>query len=100
MFIQNQHIPGATSVYVVISYEGEEDITLLFTGDYNLVNAFSSKQTTIPSFILEKPLSLMVLESTYGSRKSKDVEKGLFKREIEELVNERKTIVIPAFAKA
>lgn len=98
MFIQNQHIPGATSVYVVISYEGEEDITLLFTGDYNLVNAFSSKQTTIPSFILEKPLSLMVLESTYGSRKSKDVEKGLFKREIEELVNERKTIVIPAFA--
>ena len=27
MFIQNQHIPGATSVYVVISYEGEEDIT-------------------------------------------------------------------------
>ena len=59
MFIQNQHIPGATSVYVVISYEGEEDITLLFTGDYNLVNAFSSKQTTIPSFILEKPLSLM-----------------------------------------
>ena len=98
MFIQNQHIPGATSVYVVISYEGEEDITLLFTGDYNLVNAFSSKQTTIPSFILEKPLSLMVLESTYGSRKSKDVEKGLFKKEIEELVNERKTIVIPAFA--
>lgn len=98
MFIQNQHIPGATSVYVVISYEGEEDITILFTGDYNLVNAFSSKQTTIPSFILEKPLSMMVLESTYGSRKSKDVEKGLFKREIEELVNERKTIVIPAFA--
>lgn len=40
----------------------------------------------------------MVLESTYGSRKSKDVEKGLFKKEIEELVNERKTIVIPAFA--
>lgn len=98
MFIQNQHIPGAASVYVVISYPGEEDITILFTGDYNLVNAFSDKRTNIPSAILEKQLSMMVLESTYGARKKSDVEYGLFKREIEELVNEKKTIIIPAFA--
>ena len=98
MFIQNQHIQGASAVYVVISYPGEEDITILFTGDYNLVNDFSSKRTTIPSDILKKRLSMMVLESTYGSRKKENVEKGLFKREIEELVANEKTVIIPAFA--
>lgn len=98
MFIQNQHIQGAASVYVVLSYKGEEDITLLFSGDYNSVNAFSSRRSTFPCNILERPLSMLILESTYGARKRDDVEHGLFKREIEQLVEERKTIIIPAFA--
>lgn len=98
MFIRNQHIQGAASVYMVFSYEGEEDITMLFSGDYNLENLFSEYRTNIPYEILEKPLSMLMLESTYGSRKKADVEYGKFKREIVELIKEKKTIIIPAFA--
>lgn len=97
-FIQNQHVPGAATLYIVISYPGEEDITMLFSGDYNIKNSFSERTTEIPSEILEKPLSMLMLESTYGSRKKKEEEKGKFRKEIAEFAKAGKTIIIPAFA--
>lgn len=99
MFIQNMHVPGASSVYVVISYPGEKDITLFFSGDYNYTNAFSSKEMEIPYYISDNPISMMLLESTYGSRKKYNDVMGLFALEMEQLVKEQKTtIVIPAFS--
>lgn len=97
-FIQNQHIAGAAMIFICISYENERCIKLLFSGDVNNTHAFSTKHTTLPSWLKETELSMLMCESTYGARKKVPDEHGKFKREIEEFSKEDKTILIPAFS--
>lgn len=98
IFTQNNHIAGAACVRVEISYPGEEDIVLLFSGDYNIKNDFSDSVTTIPSETLGNPVSALIIESTYGSKKRDENEKGKFERQVVEYINQGKTIITPAFA--
>lgn len=93
--IHNAHIAGAAMVYLKATYEGFDDICILFSGDYKEEDVFLDP-TIIPEDILNTPLTMM-LESTYGATKKSD-EQGKFKAEIAEEISAGKTIIIPAFA--
>ena len=95
-FLQNQHVPGAAMIFVKISFEEEKNITLLFSGDINEFHAFSDKKTSIPSWLEESELSMLMCEST----RKKDVsENGKFKRDIIKILEQKDmTIIIPAFS--
>ena len=53
MFLSNGHLYGASMILVKISYPGERDINILFTGDYNNKNTFIdySKRSFISSLV-------------------------------------------------
>lgn len=97
-FIRNSHIAGAAYIQVVISYPGEEDIVIVFSGDYNETNEFSDYKVKLSSELLDKPISALILESTYGSRKKDDAETGKFEREVISYIAQGKDILVPAFA--
>ncbi len=78
-FLQNGHLVGAALILVQITYPGEEDINLLFTGDYNNQNMFFDVPA-IPEWVRELPLTI-VQEATYGTMNSTD-EKVCFERNI------------------
>ena len=97
-FTRNSHIAGAACIRVEISYPGEQEIVILFSGDYNETNAFSDYRTTLPYETLDEPISALVIEATYGARKKDESEIGKFERELMEYINQQKDILIPAFA--
>lgn len=65
---KNGHLPGAAFLYIKISYEGQPDIHLLFTGDYNCKNTFFNVPE-LPKEILQLPITI-IQESTYGTTDS------------------------------
>ena len=78
-----------------ISWPGEENINLLFTGDYNNKNLFFSVPE-LPEWVRSLPLTI-VQECTYGNTSSSSIEYN-FEENIERAVFEEKTIVIPVFS--
>lgn len=94
-FLVNGHLLGAALIFLTISYEGYEDINLLFTGDYNNKNMFFDVPE-IPEEIRNSRLSI-VIESTYGYMNSDEVY-GDFKQNILNAVDQRKTIIILVFS--
>ena len=95
MFFMNGHLFGAAMILVRISYEGEEDINLFFTGDYNDHNTFF-KVDPLPKWVTRLPITI-VIESTYGNMKSSDVEK-IFKKNSLSALNQGKTEIAPVFS--
>lgn len=93
--LENGHLIGAAMILVEIHYPGEEDINILFSGDYNNKNAFF-EVNDIPEEIKEKRLSL-ILESTYGSTNSSEVN-YTFETDLLRGISENKTIVVPVFS--
>ena len=73
MFLSNGHLYGASMILVKISYPGERNINILFTGDYNNKNTFF-KLEEIPSFVYSLPLTI-VQEATYGYMDSSEIVK-------------------------
>ena len=94
-FFMNGHILGAAMILVQISYEGEEDINLFFTGDYNDQNMFFDVDE-LPSWVTELPINI-VIESTYGDKTSDQVEKR-FKEDSIDAINSRKIEVATVFS--
>lgn len=96
-FLENGHLLGAAMILLQI--EDEENINLLFTGDYNNKNLFFDINP-IPQWIKDLPITI-ISESTYGDRTTKEslseMEKT-FSQNIIEAVSEKKDILIPAFA--
>ena len=70
-FFINGHLPGAAIILVQISYPGEEDINILFTGDYNSKNMFFDVPL-LPEWVCNLPLTI-VQESTYGNMESSEI---------------------------
>lgn len=94
-FFMNGHLPGAAIILIQIFAKGEEEINLLFTGDYAPTNAFF-KVKSLPKMV--KKLRLTVIqESTYGTTESSDIN-YCFVNNIAKAVKEGKSIVIPAFS--
>ena len=94
-FLKNGHLVGATMILLEIHYPGEEDINVLFSGDYNNKNAFFEVDE-IPEEIKQKRISL-IIESTYGKMDSSEIT-HTFKDNLLNSVKEGKTIVIPVFS--
>ena len=94
-FFDNGHIPGAAMILVQISYPGEEDINLFFTGDYKPYNFLKSIQT-IPEWVYELPINV-VIESTYGDTETSEIRYN-FEEDVELIVEEGKNLFIPVLA--
>lgn len=96
-FFKNAHLIGAATILVQIQSYGNEDINLLFLGDYNRKNMFFEVEE-LPEWVRELPLHI-ICESTYGHVDSADVRKPVFADNIVKWVNEeKKTIVIPTLS--
>ena len=95
---ENGHIPGACIILLVISYPGEKDIRLLFTGDYHYKNMFF-EVPPLPPEVTDNYLSLLVTESTYGTTNSyDDVQEGKIVSLTKNALEQGKTVIIPSFA--
>lgn len=94
-FFQNGHLIGAALILVQIKYPGQEQINLLFTGDWNNKNVFFDVQK-LPEWVLNLPLTV-IIESTYGASNSCDVHECLADN-VARCIRSGGTVVIPAFA--
>jgi len=94
-FWENGHLPGAAIILVQISYPNEEDIKLIFTGDYKPTNRFFEVEE-IPSWVYESEV-VIVTESTYGYMDSTEIEYHI-EKDFEEHLKAGYTIVCSAFA--
>lgn len=101
---KNAHIVGAAFVLVTIrlpwylqvnaAYKNEV-INILFTGDYNVRNAFY-ETPTLPDQVLDLPLTVMC-ESTYGLTETSQIEEK-FEKDLKNYVKQHKKIIIPVAA--
>lgn len=97
IFFKNAHLIGATTILVRISSYANEDINLLFLGDYNTKNMFFDVDD-LPDWVRNLPLHV-ICESTYGHVDSRDARKPVFQDNIAEWANRgMKTIVIPTLS--
>ena len=94
-FFQNAHLPGAAIILVRITSQGNDDINILFTGDYNNKNVFLN-DVCIPEWVLELPITI-VQESTYGDTDSSEIE-TCFNDNIIKAVKKEWTIIVPVFS--
>lgn len=94
-FFMNGHIRGAAIILVQISYPGENDINLLFTGDYKPQNIFFDVNE-LPEWVRELPLTI-VTESTYGYMDTTEVSYHM-ESDLEKAIHDGKTVLITVFA--
>lgn len=97
-FFKNGHLVGASVIEVKFTYDGMDDIRLLFTGDYNYKNLFFDVEK-IPIQNRKNPYSLVVCESTYGNMDSTDERcKPILATKISEAIKNGMKVIIPTFA--
>lgn len=94
-FFKNGHLLGASMILVQISYPGEEDINIFFTGDYKPSNIFFDVED-VPRWVYELPMTIVV-ESTYGYMDTDEV-KYHMEDDLEQATKQGKTILISVFA--
>lgn len=94
-FFKNGHLVGSSFILVQISYPGQNDINLLFTGDYNNKNTFFDVPT-LPEWVLALPLTV-IQESTYGDMDSNQVQE-CFENNILDRLSKGGTVVAPVFS--
>lgn len=98
VFYTNGHLVGAVLTLVVITCPGEEDINLIFTGDYKDNNIFFNVEMP-PRQVRELKISAMFCESTYGDVDSTN---PMFAKCLQsntaQALKEGKTVVYAAFA--
>ena len=94
-FFDNGHLIGAAMVLIQISYPGEEDINLFFTGDYKPQNIFREVEA-LPEWVYELPVTV-ITEATYGYMTTKDI-KYHFVQDVLESLESKRTVLIFVFA--
>lgn len=94
-FLDNGHLPGASMILVKVSYPAEEDINLLFTGDYSKHSTFCNVQD-IPKYIFDLPITI-VQESTYATTNSDTIEQ-VYEENVLKAVTEGKTVITTVFS--
>lgn len=99
IFYSNGHLVGAVLTLVIISCPGEEDITLLYTGDYKDNNIFFNVEMP-PKQVREMNISAIFSESTYGDVDSTNpIFKKCVKENTIQAIKNGKTVIYPAFSK-
>ena len=97
-FFKNGHLVGSSLIEVKFSYPNEEDIRLLFTGDYHYKNLFFNVDK-IPIENRKNSYSLVVCESTYGNMDSFDEKcSPVFMKTVTNAIMQEKKVIIPTFA--
>jgi metallo-beta-lactamase family protein len=94
-FLDNGHLPGASMILIKIACQEEEDINLLFTGDYSNHSTFFDVQP-FPKSVFDLPLTI-IQEATYADTKSDTIE-YVFEKNIVKALQEGKTIIVPVFS--
>ena len=94
-FFRNCHLPGAAIILVKVKYPGEEDINILFTGDYNDKSSFQN-EVSIPQWVLDLPLTV-IQESTYGTTNSDEIV-PCFENNFLKAIEEGKTVLCMVFS--
>lgn len=93
--LKNGHLIGSSMVLIKLSYPNEENINLLFTGDYKGKNLFFDIED-IPEEIKNLRLTILT-EATYGYMTSDKI-KYEFKDKISKAISENKNIILPVFS--
>lgn len=94
-FLDNGHLPGAAMILIKVSFPGEDDINMLFTGDYSARSTFFDV-APFPKHIFDLPLTI-VQESTYATTDSSSIVE-VFEENLLKAVSENKTVIIPVFS--
>lgn len=94
-FFPNAHLLGAAMILVQISYIEQEDINILFSGDYAPKNMFT-ENVDLPEWVKKLRLTI-VQESTYGDMDSDEI-KPCFEQNILEAISKKKSIICPVFS--
>lgn len=95
-FYENGHIPGAASILVKISDPlAERPIVFFFSGDYKKDNIFN-KTPDLPAEVLNEYVNI-IIESTYGSTKTEDIEE-VFESDYLLLLLEGKSVILPTIS--
>ncbi|MBQ9266681.1 MAG: MBL fold metallo-hydrolase [Clostridia bacterium] len=95
-FYQNAHVPGAVVILVRAKYEGCGSINILFSGDYNAVNAFFCSRK-VPDRVKKLPNLTVVVEATYGTTNSADCQPR-FEAKMAEVIGEGRNILLMAYS--
>lgn len=94
-FFENGHLYGASLILLTAKFEKEE-LNILFTGDYNSHNFFFTPKR-LPSYVRNLKNLIIVQEATYGTDTKKEAS-GNFSKDIYEILNSGKSILIPCIA--
>lgn len=95
-FLKNGHLFGAAIVYLCCTYEGEDDINIIFTGDYKEKNSFFKTFKKLPFRLKDKRVTI-VSETTYGGNTTEEINE-IFKDVIFKSVVEERKILLPVFS--
>ena len=95
MFLNAGHIPG--SAMILIEADGKR---LLYTGDFNNRDTALMEHEIIDGVLREKPLDVLIIESTYAYRDLPDNEelKNRFVESVKETISEGGSVLVPTFA--
>ena len=95
MFLNAGHIPG--SAMILIEVDGKR---LLYTGDFNNRNTVLMESEFIDDVLKEKPLDVLITESTYGYRDLPDnkVSADNFIKAVKKTLSRGGSVLIPTFA--
>ena len=98
IFYHNGHIVGAVLTLIVITCPGEDDITIIHTGDYKDRNIFFD--VGIPDEKTRKlSISSFVCESTYGDVDSTDTKfNPCLEKNISTALKDEKTVILLSFS--
>ena len=95
IFYRNNHILGASSIYMKIGYKFNQ-IHYLFSGDYNVANELLKKKLHLPKKVIQARKINIIVESTYGAtRREEKTNFNDFEEQIREAVLNKKKVVIP-----
>ena len=97
-YYRNNHILGASSIYIKIGYKFNQ-IHYLFSGDYNLANELLKKRVHSPKKAIQARKINIIVESTYGYTKREEEKINIdFEEQIMEAVLKQNRIVVPVNA--
>lgn len=94
-FFENGHLLGAAIILFQLKYKAET-LNVLFTGDYNANNFFFTPKK-LPKWVTKLDNLVIIQEATYGDTVSAEI-KETFDEDIEKLINDKKSILIPCIA--
>lgn len=92
VFYRNNHILGSSSIYVRIK-KGIENLSFLFSGDWNNKCNLLRKENNLMKEVLRSKNINLILESTYGSNINKIEEPSFERILIEEMKKGKKIFV-------